>query len=127
MRAITLVDTRPCSSSIRGTLVRGPLHGEEQRQQPGSVSRARVLCDRAAERKMLCVRVCRQSRGVSCEKRERYFGVSTVFGEIEVYAANEIPSGTLAPEKVLKRGFRFGKLRLERRSQLVPERLQRGR
>ncbi len=106
----------------------GALHGEEQREQPRLVRGACVFAEGAAEWQVLRLGLRRQLRRVGRKKRERRISVSTVFGEVEVDAADQVPRRVPAMQKLLDGRLRFSELGSKRLSDFIPERLEnRGR
>src|ERR1022692_16467 len=77
------------------------LNGEEQREQTFLVGRACVFAEGLPQREMLGFGVCRKPVRVGCEKRERRLLILAVFGEIEMYSANEVPCGVATFQEVL--------------------------
>ena len=104
-----------------GTLRRAFLHRLQQRQEPRFVARARVLAQSLAERQMLRATLRGQLRRVGRDERERRLCVGAVFGEIEVYAANEVPGRMACSQKFLERSLRLPALLPERRANLRPQ------
>ena len=83
------------------------LNGQQQRQQAILARCPCVFAQRLTERKMLGFGVGGKPGRVGGEKREGSLIIPAVFGEIEVYAANQVPRGVAALEEVLDRASRL--------------------
>ena len=90
--------------------------GEQEREEPLLVGRARVLAQRLAERQVLGLAVRREPAGVGREKGEGRLLVLAVLGEVEVHPPDEVPGRVQALEEVLDRGLRLGELAWRRPS-----------
>src|ERR1700730_7486467 len=73
---------------------------------------------------MLRLSVSRQASGISREKSKWGCVVLAVLGEVEVHAADKIPRGVAALQKLLDAALRFGYLQPKSDIQFLPERLE---
>jgi hypothetical protein len=80
-----------------------------------------IFAQRLAEREMLSLGVRREPRRVRCQKGEWRSLVFAVFGQVEVHAPDQIPSGIAAFQKVLDGAFRLRQLDFKGPAQIIPE------